>query len=870
MSLPLTLRAGKLEVILDDVGCGVQIARLSDGDAVIELAAEPLVQLQFIQGQGTILRLDSGEVGATEPEIERTADGARLHWSLWWPTTSPIVNVLSGRSGSVRVTTGFRLDEQGLDLSLRVEGSTPGLALSEIRFPAWRFPTPPEPEGSYFFWPWMGGGIIPDPGRRVRPEEDVFPGIFGGWRYPFSLASLQVFAYYTRARDLLVWYPKDGRGGQKFFEFGGELTSFRFTTAHFVPQDDLPGNPPFADYELPYPYRVEVGRGHWWDAAERYREFALKQPWCARGPLETATGFSPRIRELDIGLLRGSPAVGEGFYDFEAYVDDMRSLGAFLGTKRLQSLWFYWHEHLFDTLWPDWKLKPGVKEAIGAAQAEGFGVALYVLPEFIDIASRTWAREQPWNYQAILRTGQPFISAIPATGAQFIRADPHFPAARATTTDSYVPLLRESGAAGLYFDVWSGNPGAPDYQRTLPLRGSTDLWAQGKRALGHEFREAVARERGSGDLGFYMISEFPDETLLDIPETVTHTIFFPLLDRLPIPYLSFRPVPFFAAVYHEYQASTELFAPSVMTTKPEVELFRRAVAITFHFGKTVVFISLAARQNVVPDDVESSIQRPLWYFLRTLIRSLGVVRKYQIFGRRLRPLQGTPEAAQDQPDQAFDPDLHGSVWQHESRLGVLLTNTSESERSFEVKLAAPDFPLPERYLLIEGAGLARNAELRVSQSVMDTVLVPPLGINLLEVVPVSELEAQAFLDANDLAGAAVVVAPLLVLAIDGSATFPFAVLRALETRGARTVSITVLVFRFERADPPRLAVTLEGSLDREQWTAVASMSIGSLGAHSWSVDISGFPFARLSLESGSSGGPHTTVLRALMRFPALL
>jgi len=114
--------------------------------------------------------------------------------------------------------------------------------------------------------PWSGGAVLPSPGTRTVWRTAHYPGV----------AFAQFYALYDgRAGAYFGMYDADGHC-KRFQLRCAEDQYVSIAVAHLFPE--LPG----ADVELPYDVVLGTFRGDWRDAADIYKAWALKQPWCAR------------------------------------------------------------------------------------------------------------------------------------------------------------------------------------------------------------------------------------------------------------------------------------------------------------------------------------------------------------------------------------------------------------------------------------------------------------------------------------------------------------------------------------------------------------------------------------------------------------
>lgn len=106
----------------------------------------------------------------------------------------------------------------------------------------------------------------------------------GGLRYTpypeaFSGASMQFFTYYEQGKGGLYFAALDGEGHQKWlnvFKEGNHLAASHMAGFENV----VPSSVIAMDYD--FVIRFTAGQG-WEEAAELYKAWGFKQPWCARG-----------------------------------------------------------------------------------------------------------------------------------------------------------------------------------------------------------------------------------------------------------------------------------------------------------------------------------------------------------------------------------------------------------------------------------------------------------------------------------------------------------------------------------------------------------------------------------------------------------
>ena len=181
-------------------------------------------------------------------------------------------------------------------------------------------------------------GILLEDPTSILPTEGALR--FVPYPESFSGASMQLMTFYRQDQGGLYLASHDGAGHQKWLNAYTEIDQKdRLTLSHMFGLEDLrPGKGAAMNY--PFVIRLTAGQG-WEEAAAMYREFALKQHWCAQGPL---TEQAPEERAAWL-----QEEVGYATFGINAGHDRSHWLKRYrqdIGTPGLQ------------VLGPDWTNKP--------------------------------------------------------------------------------------------------------------------------------------------------------------------------------------------------------------------------------------------------------------------------------------------------------------------------------------------------------------------------------------------------------------------------------------------------------------------------------------------------------------------------------
>jgi len=167
----------------------------------------------------------------------------------------------------VEVQAGL-LDDRALRMNISIRNKSDWCAAG-VGFP--NMPAPAslgkDDGDDYLLFPWSGGAVLHAPGRRgYGSRSALYPGI----------AFAQFYALYDDTAGLYV-AMRDPDGHCKRFQLRCTAGKFvEMALSHLFPE--LPGR----DVSLPYDIVVRTFKGDWRDAADIYKAWAVKQPWCAK------------------------------------------------------------------------------------------------------------------------------------------------------------------------------------------------------------------------------------------------------------------------------------------------------------------------------------------------------------------------------------------------------------------------------------------------------------------------------------------------------------------------------------------------------------------------------------------------------------
>ncbi len=258
----MTLRVAtrRLELTLDEAtGAITSVTHLAAGLGLVSGAPSPVA-----------LRLELAELGwvdvAGPLRVVPLGDGLRLHWDA---------------GHDITVTTDVLVRDG--DVLLRVDAINRGSATIErIRYPIiagiGRLGGRGQDElthshASGFLFHDPVDLFEPDPENHRRLGQNPYPEGFAG-------STMQFLAYQARNVGGFLIGTEDAGRALKWFDVSGDGQHLTMSVAHKVPAL-VPG----ASFAPAYPVVITaLDGGRWTDAADRYRSWALGQPWAQPCP----------------------------------------------------------------------------------------------------------------------------------------------------------------------------------------------------------------------------------------------------------------------------------------------------------------------------------------------------------------------------------------------------------------------------------------------------------------------------------------------------------------------------------------------------------------------------------------------------------
>ena len=708
----LLLPAAAQGLALENAAVRLRLAEHSG--RIIELAAPGGPSLVDPENAEPLWRVDFQETGrpALTPvdacawTTGQDADGIHMVWSDFGLDAAP----------GLRVVVKAALDEAAplSHWSIAIE-KLAGLRPAAVRFP--RVGGLARQEEEALAVPiWMGQ-------QTTKPRQMLNRGGKPRrlqWTYP-GILSMQCLAFYSGAGPGFYAACDDTEAyGKRFALFGDGQNGAGFEV---VQLPEATANRA-GTYDSPYRVQLGVFNGDWFTAAERYRAWALQQPWTKQSRLNT--GATPTWC-VDTGLWvwnRGRS---------EKVLGPAAALQKAAGVP-VSVFWHWWHGCPYDVGFPEY-LPPRegaepFKEAVGAAHGEGLHAIVYMNQRLWGMTTESWEERGAARYAVkgpdgtirpeVYNTFTKSPCASMCMGTEFWR-------------NTYAGLATEAvldlGVDGIYMDQACSSLACYDPTHGHPAGGGT-YWIKGFQALQRDIRArcdadgrrvALAGE-GCGEAWLPYL-----DLMLSLQVS---------MERYAAPG-GWRPIPFFHAVYHghflPYGNYASLTMPPYDALWPEetapaepLALLGRKYAQQFRMeqARALVWGQTPTLANFRPEHLESRAeemdfvvrlaklrQRATEYLLHgTMLRAPEMAIAHEEMPISRLSIYAGQQGALSEYEAAY-PLLIASAWRApDGGVAVVVANIGDEPRRVAFTLDAQTWPIPAEgaVRILEDTGAERT------------------------------------------------------------------------------------------------------------------------------------------------------------------
>lgn len=594
--------------------------------------AEDLIGLWKLEvtREGKTLNLEPGQTRQFRVErLPAEQNGLRLIWDGF--------DVPDSAAGHVEAVVRLDEDDAVCRWKMAVD-MPPGLQLQTIHFP--RISGVRRQDDERLAVPvWMG--------QEAKDPRQILAGADGKgrrltWTHP-GFMSMQCLAFYRNGGNGLYAACDDDAIRRKTFAFwgtpGGDA---HYEMVHYPEGLVDQGN----HFELPYSAVLGTFQGDWITAAERYRAWAVDQPWTQQSRLR-------RGLVADWVLETGMWVWNRG-----------RSPGVLPPAARLQEklgapvsvFWHWWHGCPYDIGFPEY-LPPRegtepFREAVARAHADNLHTLVYMNQRAWGLSTKSWESEGAERFAVKAKDGKirPEVYNI-FTGQALISMCLGTPFWRNKYAGLAEEAVNDLGVDGIYMDQACAHQPCYDPDHGHPPGGG-DSWIQGFHALSEDIRGRCRRETpvvlaGEG-CGEAWIPYLDLMLALQVSQ-----------ERYSSPADPWEVIPFFHAVYHPYAVTYGNYSSLVMPPYDELwpaefapaeplALLDRKFSRQFYLeqARTFVWGQQPTVANFLPILLEQRAEE-MDYVMR-LARVRSLVLKYLLHGEFLRPPRlNVPEVTSD-------------------------------------------------------------------------------------------------------------------------------------------------------------------------------------------------------------------------------
>ena len=440
---------------------------------------------------------------------------------------------------------------------------------------------------------------------------------------------------------------------------------------------------------------IAAFKGDWWQVAKIYRAWALKQKWCAKGPIAKRADYPKAMVETDVWEMiidKDPMSVSNSIVNLKRAFPDLK-----VGVH-----WYVWHNSDFDVNFPEFfPPRKGVPAVMEFGARNGVTMMPYTDPRLWDVGQASWAFAKEGACCAADGT----IPTEKWQGRELAVMCPSDVRWRQSVWDWSRQVIEIAKATAVYYDqiACSRAPECHNPKHGHPLGGGK-WWTDGYR----EMLEPMHRMFSGRNLP--ITSELTGDTWLDLID-----------GYLCAGYPNEYQVPFYPAVYAGYAT---YFGCEEDLKDPE-ETFNAWQSMYFAWG-------------VVPGDFDrwrlgSSEFRRQQALIGRFARVRRAARDFLAYGT----LEGEPEVVRGIAERELPwaykwtpekvkkmtfKDAYGSVWKtiDGKSTAVVFANCLKEPKTIEFRVPVAGL---EPVVLPETAGVTYSESDGIGRLVL-----PPLGI----------------------------------------------------------------------------------------------------------------------------------------------
>jgi len=636
--------------------------------------------------------------GEVEMSCIRESDGtqvASIEWRDMWFRHEP-------KAVDVAVTVRLPENSGTSEWRIRVSNRSARYGLWEVRFPWFnRWPAPKEYNVAI---PWHNWG------HRYQKVAERHTGEYSSYTW-----SMQFLTFESGQRGLTIAALDPEQHYKSYLVDPGNETAFVLR----VPDGSKPG----VGLDDTYATSISVHGDGWFGGCKLYREWALGQKWCAKGPISRRKDVPKTLKDIGIWLLSSIPEKNSGVTPAEwadGVIAAQRYFDVPVGIQIYQ-----WHEIKFDNDYPEYfPPKPGVPEAVRKLVDAGIVAMPYINARLWDMRAKSYPGAVPSTAKD--PTGTPYLEIYGPESGLLTPMCTQTKLWQDTVFNLCRRIYEEIGANAIYLDQVAAMPAAPCYDPTHghPLGGGHH-WHDGYRVILNRVKDYIA----STGKDLFLTTENPGDAHIDGCDAFL--IWNPRQDT---------EVPMMTSVYSGYT----LYYASNHTTGEGMQSFVMAQARDFLWGSQLGWMP-------------PEIPEPFRGYLKKLGKLRVQTRKFLTYGELVgMPRNTAPDEIRGSSDEmmrkreesiakvsanwpffgtpkiATLPAVMSALWRAEDgHLGLFIMNLSEVKQSYCCAFDPPAYGLTSerlRYTRIQENGPGDSFEVQGGVQVRSEDLEPFGGV----------------------------------------------------------------------------------------------------------------------------------------------
>jgi len=645
------------------------------------------IELKDKTGEKISITNDKDNKFSYKIEKEKIND-ITLH--LFWKNEKIDLNV----HASITILKKSNLTYWQIDVSCAVEDEKESLWVIDFPYLSGIGSISEDKNRDYLSIPWMSGKLLANPLNYLskNPIKGNYPGL-----------SLQFFSYYGE-RGGLYLAAYDSRVHQKTFIFELEDEEhFSYRLRNFPENMGITKG-----YNMPYRAIVGVFKGDWITAAEIYRNWALKQQWCSKGPLDIRSDFPEWLKNISLWVWnRGkTERVGPPVIALQQYV------GLPIGIAP----WHWWHNNPYDTHLPEYfpprEGEASFREGVNKIRKSGIRVIPYINSVYWDAQIKSW--EEAKRYSAKDCDLKPYLTvfcnytkaplAIMCSFSEFWQNK---------VSDLVCKVINKYDVDGAYLDCLPSTPLCFDPEHGHPVGGGNHFYA-GYKGMINKIRQKVKKK------DIMLSAEGCHEAYIDLLEgfLIYDEIFIHREKSLSL-------IPIFQFIYHGYTITygaytlldgvppyDELWPKELRPKHKPIRKLSQDYSYQFawELGNLLVSGSQLTFANYYKELVGKTEYSKDLAYIKNLAKTYFYGRKYLLYGQMMRPLELKVPSIEvmfvpyrsiySRPEEITVykrkiPAILSSAWKaSDGCLGFVFVNITEKPITLEYEVNLKNYGLP--------------------------------------------------------------------------------------------------------------------------------------------------------------------------------